>query len=254
MEMVAHEKTTVSLLRALARAGVGSRSQLLEMIETGRVRVGGNLARRPGFPVEPATDRIELDQRPLAPTGPHLYFAFHKPRGVLSTRRASPGQKTLFQILPPLSRWVFPVGRLDKETSGLMLLTSDGSWAERAAHPDYRVVREYEVKLVRSIGPEAIQALRQGVSIGPGKRSLPAEVDLLSGRLRSRKLRLRIREGKRHEVRKMIRAVGGRVKSLRRVGFGPVRLGSLEPGEIRRLTRDELRGFRELHSLRGTRS
>ena len=231
MTVSAPETDTLSLVRVIWNRGLGSRTQIRRLIEAGRVRVNDTIIRRPGFSVNPTRDRIEVQGRSLVEVGPHLYLALHKPRGVISNRRG-PGEVTVFDILPELPRWVFPVGRLDKDTSGLMLMTSDGRWAERVAHPDFGVVREYIADLEEPVDHEALRGLRLGVPLGPGVVSQPAEVDALS----ERRLRLRIREGKRHQVRKMVRAAGGILAGLRRTAIGPVQLGALGASELRYLT------------------
>jgi len=237
-EIVPPQEDILSLVRTLWSRGLGSRSHLRRLIESGRVRVNGTIVRRPGFSVRPDSDVIELTGRRLPAAAPHLYLALHKPRGVISNRRG-PGEVTVFDILPPLPRWVFPVGRLDKDTSGLILLTSDGLWAERVAHPDFAVIREYIAELEEPVHMGALQSLRKGIPLGPDIISRPAEVDLL-GELR---LRLRIREGKRHQVRKMVRAAGGKLTSLCRTAIGSVHLGGLNKRELRDLTHEERNTF-----------
>ena len=189
--------------------------------------------------MRPGHDRIELQGRSLPEVvGPHLYLAFHKPPGIVSNRRASRGL-TLFHLLPKLPRWVFPVGRLDKDTSGLMLMTSDGRWAERIAHPDFGVVREYIAEVEEAVHEGALDILRRGVRLGRDGISQPAEVESLGPRA----LRLRIREGKRHQVRKMVRAAGGKLTSLRRTAIGSIQLDGLRACELRNLTRGERDSF-----------
>jgi pseudouridine synthase len=227
-----------SLVRAIWSRGVGSRAQIRRLIETGHARVNGITIRQPGFSVRPGRDRIELQGRPLPEVGPHLYLAFHKPTGIISNRRGS-GAFTLFHLLPKLPRWVFPVGRLDKDTSGLMLVTSDGRWAERIAHPDFAVVREYIAELEERVPEAALENLRRGIRLGPDCVSQPAEVETV-GR---RELRLRIREGKRHQVRKMVRAAGGKLTSLRRTAIGSIQLDGLRACELRNLTPGERDSF-----------
>jgi pseudouridine synthase len=231
------EPQTLSLVRVIWSRGLGSRAQIRRLIETGHARVNGAIVRLPGYLVRPNRDRIEFQGRSLPEVGPHLYLALHKPFGVVSNRRGR-GDLTLFDVLPKLPRWVFPVGRLDKDTSGLILVTSDGHWSERVAHPDFGVVREYIAELEEPIDDSALQSLRQGIRLGPNLVSRPAHVESVS-----RKLRIRIREGKRHQVRKMVRAAGGRLTSLRRTAIGPIQLDGLRECEVRNLTPQERDSF-----------
>ncbi|MGH9461672.1 MAG: pseudouridine synthase [Vicinamibacteria bacterium] len=231
------EPDALSLVRAIWSRGLGSRTQIRRLIETGHVRVKGVIVRLPGYLVQPNRDLIEFQGRSLPEVGPLLYLALHKPAGVVSNRRGR-GELTLFDVLPRLPRWVFPVGRLDKETSGLILVTSDGRWSERVAHPDFGVVREYVVELEEPLDDSALQSLRRGIRLGPNLVSQPAHVESVS-----RELRIRIREGKRHQIRKMVRAAGGRLTSLRRTAIGPIQLDGLRVGELRNLTPQERDSF-----------
>ena len=230
MMVPADEPHPLSLVRTIWSRGLGSRTQIRRLIETGHVRVNGAIIRLPGYLVRPNRDLIELQGRSLPEVGPHLYLALHKPPGVVSNRRGR-GELTLFDVLPKLPRWVFPVGRLDKETSGLILVTSDGHWSERVAHPDFGVVREYVAELEEPVDDSALQNLRRGIRLGPNLVSRPAHVETVS-----RELRIRIREGKRHQVRKMVRAAGGRLTSLRRTAIGPIQLDGLRECELRDLS------------------
>jgi pseudouridine synthase len=231
------ETDTLSLVRAIWSRGLGSRTQMRRLIEAGHARVNGTIVRRPGFSVRPNRDFIELEGRSLPKVGPHLYLALNKPPGVVSNRRGR-GELTLFDVLPKLPRWVFPVGRLDKNTSGLILLTSDGRWSERVTHPDFGVVREYVAELEEPVDDSALESLRRGIRLGPNLVSQPAHVESVS-----RGLRIRIREGKRHQVRKMVRAAGGRLTSLRRTAIGPIQLDGLRECELRNLTPRERDSF-----------
>lgn len=231
------EPGTLSLVRAIWSRGLGSRTQIRRLIESGHARVNGTIVRLPGYLVRPNRDLIEFRGRPLPDVGPHLYLAFHKPPGVVSNRRGR-GQVILFDVFPKLPRWVFPVGRLDKNTSGLILVTSDGGWSERVAHPDFGVVREYVAELEEPIDDSALQSLRWGIRLGPNLISRPAHVESVN-----RELRIRIREGKRHQVRKMVRAAGGRLTSLRRTAIGPIQLDGLRECELRNLTPQERDSF-----------
>ena len=221
----------------LARAGVASRRRADELIRAGRVRVNG----RPGELNTDvgARDVVEVDgerveRQDLA------YVLLHKPAGVVTTASDPHGRPTVAGLVPPEPR-VVPVGRLDMDTTGALLLTNDGELAHRLAHPRYGVPKVYEVEVEGAPGRNELARLRAGVELDDGPTA-PARVRKLG----NDHIELTIHEGRKRQVRRMLEAIGHPVKSLERVAFGPLRLGGLEPGEHRRLSSNELERLRSV--------
>ncbi len=227
------------LQRALARAGVASRRASEELIRDGRVSVNGRVATL-GDRVDPAVDRVEVDGSRV-PLDPALrYFALHKPSGVVSTVRDPRGRRDLSELLPSDAPGVVAVGRLDRETEGLLLLTNDGELANRLMHPRYGVEKEYLAEVEGTPTQRHVARLARGVELEDGPaRALSARVQARSGGRGA--VRLVMGEGRKREVRRLLAAVGLPVRRLVRLRVGPVRLGRLPPGQVRELEPDEVR-------------
>lgn len=224
----------IRLQKFLSQAGVASRRASEEMIVQGRVRINGKVVTELGVRVDPTRDRVQVDGQRVRPA-PQEWFALNKPRGYLSTRSDPEGRPTLYELLPPPMRRLFYVGRLDYDSEGLILLTNDGDTANRLLHPRYGIERDYEVELDQPIESDALARLRRGVELEDG----PARAE--SVRRRSGNvIVLTLREGRKREVRRMFEAVGHRVRRLRRVRYGPVKLGRLPTGQWRHLEEHEL--------------
>ncbi|HSJ17525.1 MAG TPA: pseudouridine synthase [Solirubrobacterales bacterium] len=220
------------LAKYLAHCGVASRRASERLVAAGRVKVGGELVTDPARDVDERS-AVEVDGRRVVPE-PHEMWAVNKPEGVTSTAR-EPGPRTAVVELVDSDARLYPVGRLDADSSGLILLTNDGELANRLTHPRYGVPRAYRVRLRRRASDRALRGLREGVELDDG-RTAPARVR----RLGPREIEIAIREGRNRQVRRMAEAVGNEVTSLRRVGFGSLRLGRLREGDARRLRPDEV--------------
>ena len=170
---------SIRLNKLLAQAGLGARRKCDTLVQSGAVRVNGAVVLEPGLAVEPERDRIEVHGRPLPPRDRPAYFVLHKPVGVISTMSDPEGRRTLRDFQPPGAR-VFPVGRLDADTSGLLILTNDGSLAHHLMHPRYGVTKLYRVHVDRAPSPEMLRRLREGIEFEPGVRSAPARVRVRS--------------------------------------------------------------------------
>jgi 23S rRNA pseudouridine2605 synthase len=228
------------LAKHLAHAGVASRRAAESLIAEGRVTVGGEVIRDPARDVS-ADQEIALDGAPVAGQPSELVvFALHKPAGVVSTARDTHGRPTVVDLVAAPGLRLYPVGRLDAETTGLILLTNDGDLANRLTHPRYEVPKVY-VAEVRGgpVAAGALRALREGVAL-EGGRTAPARVR----QLRPGVLEITLREGRKRQVRRMCEAVGHRVERLHRVAIGPLRLDDLAPGAVRRLTPAETERLR----------
>lgn len=227
--------------RALARAGVASRRAAEALVAAGRVTVNGELATI-GQVVHPLHDEIRVDGRLVEPPSPReaVWYVLHKPRGYVTTRRDERGRPTVFELVPDTPGLTY-VGRLDYLTEGVLLFTTDGDAAHRLTHPSTEVPRTYEV-LVRGDGRAAAAVLRAGVELEDGVVQ-PRGVQAVNVGRRRWQIELTITEGRTREVRRLCEAVGLEVERLVRVAFGPVRLGSLPPGELRPLRPAEVAGI-----------
>ncbi|MGQ9653744.1 MAG: pseudouridine synthase [Thermodesulfobacteriota bacterium] len=238
------------LAKVLARAGVASRRGSEDRIREGRVTVNGRVVLEPGTLVDPSADHIKVDGRLLRPSFAPLYILLNKPRGFVSTVRDPQGRPTVLDLIKGVKGRLFPVGRLDFNTEGLLLLTNDGEMAHRLLHPRYGMSRVYLVK-VRGIPTKLeLASLRRGTRVKGGKTA-PAEVTLLRVLKSNAWLRIVLREGRHREVRDMCEAVGHPAIVLRRVAFGPLTLGDLPMGRFRPLTDQEVRGLREVTTSPG---
>jgi 23S rRNA pseudouridine2605 synthase len=230
----------VRLAKYLAHAGVASRRASEQLIFAGRVRVGDEVVRDPARDVDGSVP-VTVDGRAVrVSTGQKAVYAVHKPRGVVSTARDPQGRPTIVSLVPSARR-LYPVGRLDADTTGLILLTDDGELAHRLTHPSFEVPRTYHAKVRHPpVREEALQRLRAGVELDDG-RTAPARVK----RLAPDRLEITIHEGRKRQVRRMCEAVGHPVIALERVRFGPLWLGKLEEGQHRRLTAPEVAKLRK---------
>jgi 23S rRNA pseudouridine2605 synthase len=225
----------VRLNAYLARAGIASRRRADELIKAGRVLVNGEPGQLNTF-VE-KTDRVEVDGHEVAPQR-LAYLLLHKPRGVVTTAKDPQGRPTVVELVPPEPR-VVPVGRLDADTTGLLLLTNDGPLAHRLAHPRYGIEKTYQAEIGGDPDERTLQRLREGIELDDG-RTAPAKVR----RSGPHTVELVIHEGRNRQVKRMLEAVGHPVRSLHRSGYAGLTLHGLEPGAYRELTAREVARLR----------
>ena len=226
------------LARYLAHAGVASRRAAEWIVAEGRVAVGGQVVTDPARDVDERSG-VTLDGQPVAPEE-HETHVLHKPAGVVSTARDTHGRPTVLDLVPSAGR-LYPVGRLDADSTGLILLTNDGELANRLTHPRYGVEKLYRAEVSpRPVGGAALRALRAGVQLDDGP-TLPVRVRQPSPGM----LEIALREGRKRQIRRMCEAVGHRIVDLRRVAFGPLELGDLRQGASRRLGSSEIQRLRE---------
>jgi len=223
----------VRLVKYLAHSGVASRRRSEELIAAGRVQIGGETIRDPARDVS-FESGVEVDGRPVSPE-PREVWMLNKPVGVTSTAR-EPGRRRAVTDLIASNRRLYPVGRLDAESTGLILLTNDGELANRLMHPRYEVPRTYRARLRRPPGELDLARLREGVELDDGVTA-PAGVRRISPRV----IELIMHEGRNRQIRRMAAAVGNEVVDLERIAFGPLQLGALDKGESRLLKTTELR-------------
>jgi 23S rRNA pseudouridine2605 synthase len=224
------------LNRYLAACGLGSRRGVEALVADGRVTLDGVVATSPGQRV-PDGARVTVDGRAVAPQA-HAYILLNKPTGVVTTVRDTHGRPTVIELVGADDR-LFPIGRLDADTTGLLLLTNDGDLAARLMHPRHGVEKTYEATVRGAVGPETVEALAGGIELD-GRRTAPARVRVLHASGPRSVVEIVLHEGRKRQVRRMCEAVGHHVLSLHRSAYAGLRLGSLAPGASRPLRPDEL--------------
>jgi pseudouridine synthase len=230
------------LQKILSAAGVASRRASEQLILEGRVTVNGETVRELGTKADPDKDAIKVDGRRIKTAVTPRYIALYKPKGYVTTRKDPEGRRTVMDLIGE-GEYIYPVGRLDYDSEGLLLLMSDGDLAAKLMHPRHEVDKVYEVIVAGVPEPKAIDKLRKGVFIEGGRTS-PAMVHVentVKGARPTTKLTIGIHEGRNRQIRHMCSAVGLPVWALRRIRMGPIGLGRLKPGQWRDLTRDEVR-------------
>ena len=239
MKRAPQKRTVKTLERVFSKAGVGSRTEARSWIGTGRVRVNGRVIQNPDHWVDLERDRVTFDGKPLR-TPRKAYVLLYKPKGYLTTYTDPEGRPTVYDLIRDAGLWLAPVGRLDLDTSGLLLLTNDTAFAERITNPDHKIPKTYQVKTADRLSDEQIDQLRSGVNLSDGP-TRPAVVTRLRDSARYTHLELTLTEGRNRQVRRMIEAVGSKVLKLVRTAIGPIRIGELPIGKWRRLTAEEVR-------------
>jgi len=227
-----------TLERVFSKTGTGSRTDARSWISQGRVRVNGRLIRNPDHWVDLARDRVTFDDKPLRAAA-RSYILLYKPKGYLTTYRDPQGRPTVYDLTGEADTWLSPVGRLDLDTSGLLLMTNDTDFAERITNPEHKVPKTYQLKAATLLTDEQIEKLRRGVLLHDGP-TRPAEVSRLRDGGKHTFLEMTIVEGRNRQVRRMLEAVGSKVLKLVRTAIGPIRLGDLPIGKWRELTAQEV--------------
>ena len=222
----------------LSKAGLGSRTEARGWIGGGRVRVNGKVQQNPDHWVDLERDKVTLDGKPVRGRE-RIYILLYKPAGYVTTRKDPEGRATVYDLIRDAGAWVAPVGRLDLETSGLLILTNDTQFAERMTNPAYKVPKTYQVKAAHLLTDEQLERLRRGVELSDGP-TRPAAVTRLRDTGRHTHLEITITEGRNRQVRRMLEAVDSKVLKLVRTAIGPIRIGALAIGKWRLLTAEEL--------------
>jgi pseudouridine synthase len=228
-----------TLERVLSKAGLGSRTEARSWIGAGRVRVNGKLVQTPDLWVDLVRDRVTLDGRPVH-AAKKVYLLLYKPKGYITTYTDPLGRPTVYDLIRDTGVWLVPVGRLDLDSSGLLLMTNDTQFAEHLTNPDYKIPKTYQVKCADLLSDGQIEKLRRGVDLRDGP-TRPAVVERLRDSAKYTHLRMAISEGRNRQVRRMLEAAGSKVLELVRVAIGPVRIGELQIGKWRHLTEAEVR-------------
>jgi len=227
-----------TLDRVISKAGLGSRATARRWIASGRVSVNGKTIQTPDYWVDPERDKVTLDGKPVR-AGKKIYLLLYKPKGYLTTHRDPEGRPTVYDLIPGIGAWLVPVGRLDLDTSGLLILTNDTQFAERLTNPEHKIPKTYQLKASTRLNDPQIDQLRKGVTLSDGP-TRPAVVKRLRDTAKYTFLEITITEGRNRQVRRMLEATGSKVLKLVRIAIGDVRIGELPIGKHRPLTEDEI--------------
>lgn len=229
----------IRLNKFLSQAGVCSRREADRYLQQGRISVNGKMVDNLGTKIDPERDTIEVDGKRVDFIPRKIYLILNKPPGYLVTLKDPFGRPTVLSLLPRIKDRIFPVGRLDQDSRGLLLLTNDGELTVRLSHPRHEIRKVYLVK-IRGIPQEAgLKKIRKGVLLD-GRKTAPAEIKKLSEGGSRALLRVAIHEGRKREIRRLFKIIGVEVEDLQRIQFGPLSLGNLREGEWRRLTQREV--------------
>ena len=237
------------LQKIIAEAGIASRREAETLILAGRVRINDAVVAKLGTQADPWRDKITVDGRPITLAEKKVYYLFHKPENVMVTRRDPQGRPTIYDYLKGIGERVNPVGRLDFDSEGLVLLTNDGDLHARLIHPRHEVPKVYQVKISGRLTPEKLEKLKAGMDIG-GYVTQPCEAKGFKENPHNCWIEIHLTEGKNRQIRRMMEAFGHHVLRLVRVGIGPLKLGELKKGERRPLTQKEIAAIQA--SGRGT--
>lgn len=226
----------------IAQAGIASRRKADQLIMSGNVKVNGAVMKEPGYDVADS-DKVEVNGRLLGSPAKLEYVLINKPTGMVTTVSDDKDRLTVMDVVKDIDARLFPVGRLDYNTSGALIMTNDGDMAYRLTHPKHEVYKTYRARVAGVLSNEKAAKLRKGVDIG-GFVTSRAKVNIIKGNQHSTIVEISIREGKNRQVRKMFAAVGNPVQELERIAIGEIRLGHLRPGHYRKLTREEIEYLR----------
>ena len=227
------------LQKLISQAGITSRRAAEELILAGRVKVNGIMVTELGSKADPAVDSITVDGKPVKPVSSHIYILLNKPAGFMTTLDDPEGRQLVTDLLPDISERIYPVGRLDYNTEGLLLLTNDGDWANKLMHPRHEIEKEYHIRVRGKVHQSQIDQLQRGVLLDE-RPTAPATVRLIKDGEQNDWLSITIHEGRNRQVRRMCEAVSLSVVRLRRIRYGILELGSLKPGQYRKLTEHEV--------------
>ena len=240
----------IRLQKFLSMAGVASRRDAEKMILEGRVKVNGSLVRKMGTKVDPQTDRIAVDNDLIQLKEAHIYYLLNKPAGYLTTTRDPYQRPTVFDLIPPTQEHLFAVGRLDFDTEGILLITSDGELAYRLMHPRFKINKTYLALTYGIVPLTKLNLISKGIPLKDGKTA-PAQVKLIKTNQKQNTswLKITVHEGKKRQIKEMCRYIGHPVRYLKRISFAFLELGNLEPGASRPLNEEEVARLYKLVGL-----
>lgn len=235
----------IRLQKYMAQCGVASRRKCEEMIKSGQVTINGEVVRDMGVKIDPSHDRVFVNGKRISLEENYVYIMLNKPRGYITTVKDQYNRPIVMDLVKDISERIYPIGRLDYESEGLLLLTNDGNIAFHLTHPRHQIDKEYVVRVEGCPSSEDIDKLRNGIDIG-GFITSPAQVDLIRKNKQTSLIRITIKEGKNRQVRRMFDAIGHPVIYLKRIRIGNIKLGNLELGKWRHLTNRELEALKDL--------
>lgn len=233
---------TYNIARVISKLGICSRKQAIELIKAGKVRLDGKIVLDPGVMAFLNSDILVNGEK--AKKKEKLYILLNKPAGCVTTRSDERGRENVYKFLAGVDKWLFPVGRLDKDSEGLLIFTNDSDLGEKMTDPAFNVPRTYEVLISGRLSDGELACIRRGTDIGRGETSKPVSVKIKNTVPWGVSLEITLTEGKNREIRRLFAVYGKTVLKLKRTGFGPFKLGDLKPGEWRYLKADELRKVR----------
>lgn len=233
------------LQKILAQAGVASRREAEKIILAGRVKVNGQTVRELGTKADPEKDLIQVDGQKLSLSEKKVYYLLNKPTGYVTTMKDPQGRKTVADLISSIQERVYPVGRLDYDTSGLLLITNDGDLANALAHPKKEIGKCYEARVLGIPSEESLSSLEKGILLDDGMTA-PAKVDLIKKERTKASIEITIHEGRNRQVRRMFEAIGHKVIKLKRSRLGPISIGNLPLGKLRSLTSKEIESLKKL--------
>jgi pseudouridine synthase len=240
------ENELVRLNKYLAMCGVASRRKADELIQQGRVAVNGQVITQLGVKINPQKDRVTVDGKPVKPEEKFVYIVLNKPKDCITTVKDEKGRRTVLDLVKVKQR-IFPVGRLDRNTTGVLLLTNDGELAYRLMHPKYKVEKAYKVEIDKPIKPEDLEKLRRGIMLD-GRMTEACDVYILPNS-DNKEIGITIHEGRYRQIRRMFERLGYKVRKLHRVSFGGITVSGMKRGEWRYLTEKEIKKLKRLVGL-----
>ena len=238
----------VRLNKFLADAGVASRREADKLIAQGRIKVNGRVIHVLSTRVDEEKNRVEMDGKSIRIVKNPLYLLLNKPPGYLVTLKDPFRRPTIMDLLPPFNKRIFPVGRLDLDSEGLLLLTNDGELAHRLMHPRFKIKKVYLIRVAEMPASACLAKLERGIFL-EGKKTAPAKIAIVSSHQKGTRLRVEIHEGRKRELKKMFEAVGHRVLEIKRIKFAGLSLGKLKKGKWRHLTQGEVSKLKKLTGL-----
>ncbi|MGB3111664.1 MAG: pseudouridine synthase [Candidatus Omnitrophota bacterium] len=233
------------LQTVLSHAGVASRRRAVELIESGRVEVDGRIVTEKGFKLDPARHKVLVDGRPIRAEEEKYYFLLNKPKNVISTARDTHSRKKVTDFFKNVDARLYPVGRLDRDTTGALLITNDGQFAHKLAHPRFEIEKEYLVTVDKAPTGEEIKKLERGIYLY-GKRTAPCKIGLVGKAENKAVLRVSLHEGRKRQIKRMFEEIGRKVVELKRAKYAGLTLGKLKEGEYRELTDSEVKRLKSL--------